>query len=66
VRPHTAAVTSETLGGITVPAYSPELATSDFHLFSSIQEALGGKGLRVDDEVKLSDGGATTDFLKGA
>jgi histone-lysine N-methyltransferase SETMAR len=35
------------------PAYSPVLASSDFHLFGPPKESLGGKRFRADDEVKL-------------
>jgi len=35
------------------PAYSPDLATSDFHLFGPLKEAVGGKRYRVDDELKI-------------
>jgi hypothetical protein len=35
------------------PAYSPDLAPRDFHLFCPNKEALGGKRFRADDEVKL-------------
>jgi len=34
------------------PAYSPDLAPSDFHLFGPLKEALGGKR-RDDDEVQI-------------
>jgi hypothetical protein len=35
------------------PAYSPDLAPSDFHLFGPLIEALGGKRFTADDEVEL-------------
>jgi histone-lysine N-methyltransferase SETMAR len=34
-------------------SYSSDLAPSDFHLFSPLKEALGGKRFIADDEVKL-------------
>jgi hypothetical protein len=57
-RPHTAAVTTGTLEELhwkvqPHPAYSPDLAPSDFHLFGPLKEDLGRKRFRVDDEVKL-------------
>jgi len=42
---------------------------SDFHLFGPLKEALGGKGLIADDEVKLCapmPGQVTTNFLEWA
>jgi len=36
------------------PAYSPDLAPNDFHLFGPLKEALGGKRFTADDVVKLS------------
>ena len=46
-RPHTAAHTVETLqklkfGVLAHPPYSPDLAPSDYHLFSPFTEALRG------------------------
>jgi hypothetical protein len=35
------------------PAYSPDLAPGDFHLFGSLKNALGRKRFIADDEVKL-------------
>jgi hypothetical protein len=35
------------------PAYSPDLVPSDFHLFSPLKEALGGKRFRTNNKVKL-------------
>jgi len=35
------------------PAYSPNLTPHDFHLFSTLQEALGGKTFGANDEVTL-------------
>jgi hypothetical protein len=34
--------------------YSPDLAPSNFHLFSPLKEVLGVKRFRTDNEVKLS------------
>jgi histone-lysine N-methyltransferase SETMAR len=34
------------------PAYSPDLAPSDFHLFPKLKEFLGGKRMETDAEVK--------------
>jgi hypothetical protein len=36
------------------PAYSPDLASKDFHLFDLLEGALRGKRFKADDEVKLS------------
>ena len=36
------------------PAYSPDLAPSDFHLFRSLKEALRGKRFSCDDDVKAA------------
>jgi histone-lysine N-methyltransferase SETMAR len=57
-RPHTAAVTTRTVEEmhwevLPHPAYSPDLAPSDFHLFGPLKEALGRKKFRADEEVKL-------------
>jgi histone-lysine N-methyltransferase SETMAR len=34
------------------PAYSPDLAPSDFHLFPKLKEFLGGRRFKSDEEVK--------------
>jgi hypothetical protein len=34
------------------PSHSPDLATSDYHLFSKLKESLGGKTFSKDDEVQ--------------
>ena len=34
------------------PPYSPDLAPSDYHLFSKLKEFLGGKQFAGDDELK--------------
>jgi len=57
-RPHTAAMTTGTLEEmhwdvLPQPAYNPDLAPSDFHLFSPLKEALGEKRFRSDNEAKL-------------
>jgi histone-lysine N-methyltransferase SETMAR len=33
------------------PAYSPDLALSDFHLFPKFKEFLGGRHFKSDEEV---------------
>jgi hypothetical protein len=53
-RPHTAAVTTGTVEQmhwevLPHPAYSSDLAPSDFRLFGPLIEALGGKRFRADD-----------------
>ena len=58
-RPHTSARTRETItsfGWTTLPhpAYSPDLAPSDFHLFGPMKEALRGQHYRCDEEVKTA------------
>jgi histone-lysine N-methyltransferase SETMAR len=34
------------------PAYSPDLAPTDFHLFPKLKEFLGGRRFKSDEEVK--------------
>jgi histone-lysine N-methyltransferase SETMAR len=56
--PHTAAVTTGTLQEmqweiLPHPAYSPDLARSDLHLFDPLKEALGEKRFGANDEVEL-------------
>lgn len=56
-RPHTARVTHDLLvrfgwDVINHPPYSPDLAPSDFHLFTKLKEFLGGKRFSSDEEVK--------------
>jgi histone-lysine N-methyltransferase SETMAR len=34
------------------PAYSPDLAASDFHLFPKLKEFLGGRRFKSNEEVK--------------
>ena len=36
------------------PAYSPDLAPSDFHLFGPLKEALRGRRFSCDDYVKAA------------
>ena len=55
-RPHVAARTMYTIQKLKWnilphPPYSPELAPSDYHLFSPLKEHLGGKGFRHNEEV---------------
>jgi hypothetical protein len=33
------------------PPYSPDPAPSDYHMFGSLKEAMGGKKFRFDEEV---------------
>jgi hypothetical protein len=56
VRPHTAALTMATLlklkwDVLPQPAYSPDLAPSDYHLFGPMKRVLGGKRFWNNDEV---------------
>jgi histone-lysine N-methyltransferase SETMAR len=56
-RPHTARATAKKimdlrLECITHPAYSQDLALSDYHVFGPLKEALGGKKFSTDDEIK--------------
>jgi histone-lysine N-methyltransferase SETMAR len=56
-RPHAAARTQAMLQefGWKVfedPAYSPDLAPSDFHLFPKLKEFLGGRRFKSDETVK--------------
>lgn len=58
-RPHTAALTRETLESLKWnvlphPPYSPDLAPSDFHLFGPLKEFLGGQKFATDDEVEAA------------
>ncbi|KAJ4431856.1 hypothetical protein ANN_20462 [Periplaneta americana] len=57
VRPHTAAATRGLLEQIRRelfdhPLYSPDLASSDFHLFTKLKEFLDGKRFGSDDELR--------------
>jgi histone-lysine N-methyltransferase SETMAR len=56
-RPHTALATAKKITDLRLeciphPAYSPNLAPSDFHVFGPLEEALGGKKFSTDDEIK--------------
>ena len=56
-RPHTAAKTLEWLQKYTWeklqhPAYSPDLAPSDYHLFGPLKRELSGQKFATDDELK--------------
>lgn len=55
--PHTAQCTFQTIQELgweilPHPSYSPDLAPSDFHLFGSLKEFLGGTHFNTDDEMK--------------
>ncbi|VVC28199.1 Ribonuclease H-like domain,Transposase, type 1 [Cinara cedri] len=56
-RPHTANVTKQLLDSfgcdvLNHPPYSPDLAPSDYHLFTSLKKHMGGKKCSTDEEVK--------------
>ena len=56
-RPHTAHLTINTIQQLNWevlehPAYSPDLAPSEFHLFGPLKNALRGRRFAADDEVK--------------
>lgn len=56
-RPHTARITQDLLASfgwdiVTHPPYSPDLAPSDYHLFTKLKEFLGGKRFADDEELK--------------
>ena len=56
-RPHTAHLTINTIPQLNWqvlehPAYSPDQAPSDFHLFGPLKNALRGRRFAADDEVK--------------
>jgi histone-lysine N-methyltransferase SETMAR len=56
-RPHTARATAKKIMDLRLecvpyPAYSPDLAPSDCHVFGPLKEALGGKKFSTDDEIK--------------
>ena len=55
--PHTVAHTAETVQKlkfeiITHPPYSPDLASSDYHLFGTLKEVLSGRRFTSDQEMK--------------
>ena len=57
VRPHTATHTLQTLVKLSFmvlehPAYSPDLAPSDYYLFGPLKDALRGRRFTSDEEVK--------------
>jgi histone-lysine N-methyltransferase SETMAR len=57
VRPHTAASTRALLadfvwGILFQSSYSPDLAPSDFHLFTHFKQFLGGTRMASNEEVK--------------
>jgi histone-lysine N-methyltransferase SETMAR len=57
VRPHTARATEKKIMDLRLeciphPAYSPDLAPSDYHVFGPFKEALGGKKFSTDSEIK--------------
>ena len=56
-RPHTARSTVATIQDLFFeclphPSYSPDLAPSDFHVFGPLEEAMGRKSFRSDEEVQ--------------
>jgi len=56
-RPYTAHLTINTIRQLNWevlehPAYIPDLASSDFHLFEPLKNALSGRRFAADDEVK--------------
>ncbi|KAL4126639.1 hypothetical protein QTP88_010851 [Uroleucon formosanum] len=55
-RPHTANVTKQLLDSfgwdvLNHPPYSPDLASSDYHLFTFLKKHMGGKKFSTDEEV---------------
>lgn len=65
-RPHTANRTAALIEGfgwemVSHPPYSPDLAPSDFHLFTELKKNLGGTQFRTDEEVQ----NAVVGFLNG-
>ena len=58
-RPHTAKITREKLKGfgwevLPYPAYSPDIAPSDYWLFRSLQSELSGKNFKTKEEVETA------------
>jgi histone-lysine N-methyltransferase SETMAR len=56
-RPHTPRATAKKITDLRLeciphPAYSSDLAPSDYHVFGPLKEALGGKKFSTDDEIK--------------
>ncbi|GBM67595.1 hypothetical protein AVEN_44744-1 [Araneus ventricosus] len=55
--PHSAVVTQQLLKQIKGdvsdhPAYSPDLTTSDFHLFPALKNWLGGQSFQKNEEIQ--------------
>src|SRR5258705_11044307 len=40
------------IGSVTPPPYSPDLAPSDYHIFGALKDSLGGRKFASDEEVK--------------
>jgi len=58
-RPHTATATVSTIEELQFeciphPPYSPNLTSPDFHVFSTLKDALSGTQFRDDNEVQLA------------
>src|SRR3954463_1923738 len=58
-RPHTAQATTAAIAAkgwsvLSHPAYSPDLAPSDFHLFGPLKDYLRGQKLDDDESVKVA------------
>jgi histone-lysine N-methyltransferase SETMAR len=56
---HTACSTVATIRDLSFkclphPPYSPDLATSDFHVFGPLKEAMGSKSFRSNEELQLA------------
>ncbi|GBM18834.1 hypothetical protein AVEN_203109-1 [Araneus ventricosus] len=56
-RPHSNVVTQQILEQFKwdvsdYPAYSPDLATSDFHLFTELKKWLRGQSLQINEEIQ--------------
>jgi [histone H3]-lysine36 N-dimethyltransferase SETMAR len=55
-RPHSARLTQDLLASfgwdiVTHPPYSPDLAPSDYHLFTKLKKFLGGQRFSDDEEI---------------
>ena len=66
-RPHTARATADLIskfgwGTVTHPPYSPDLAPSDYHLFTALKKHLGGTHFKTQEELK----DAVSTYLRGA
>ncbi|GBM06589.1 hypothetical protein AVEN_220030-1 [Araneus ventricosus] len=71
VHPHNAVVTQQLLDqlkwdGSDHPAYSPDLETSDFHLFPELKNLLGGQSLQGKERLTWSLQYRLTSFLLGS